>query len=203
VLTTVLIMVFVFPYADMFRRDNTDLRIRGVVELLSTKGDYDSYPQLQNSVEYIQGNGYSYGFQAAAVVTFWIPRRLWEGKPTDTAIVVANDHGYKLTNLSEPLWGEAFINGGWCAVLALFGLLGFFIRSWDSGLRADLTGQTWRAVVAPICAFYMFIVLRGSLLQATGYLAMLLACLLVVRARRRCTARPVPPSRRRAGSGSA
>lgn len=177
----VAIMIFIFPYADLFRRDSVIIQRQGAIELLAGKGDYDSFPQLQNSIEYVKRNGFVNGRQALGVAAFWLPRSVWTDKPTDTAILVAEDRGYRITNLSEPLWGEAYVNGGLPATVLVFAFLGMLLRIWDGSLSSSLPEQSWRATAGSICAFYMFIVLRGSLLQATGFLAVLVLCLLFIR----------------------
>jgi hypothetical protein len=163
-------MVLVFPYADHFRRAESGslLNKGGPVQALSN-GDYDSFAQVNNGLWYVETHGATLGRQAAGVVLFWVPRSVWPDKPLDTGVLLAQSRGYTFTNLSAPLWAELLVNGAWPAVLGGMYALGRGVRRWDAMARSRMAAAPLGAVLP----FYMIILLRGSLLQATALLAAL------------------------------
>ena len=164
-------MVLLFPYADKFRyASGQSLKQGGVVAALGSP-DYDAFGQINNTVAYVDKLGSTHGRQALGVALWAVPRSAWPGKPTDTGILLANFRGYPFTNLSAPLWSELFINGGWVLLGLGMAGLGAFSR------RADDKSLDWSRPLTPIGSilpFYMIILLRGSLLQATLTLSIVL-----------------------------
>lgn len=168
----VIAMIAVFPYADRFRYTEASGGSEGGPTKTLLSGDFDSFAQITNAVEYEEAHGSTHGRQALGVLLFWVPRGMWEDKPQDTGILLAEDRGYHFTNLSAPLWAEFLVNGGW-GILVL-GMAGFgcLVRRLDDG-RIRIRGHG--TVLANIAPFYMIIMLRGSFLQATLKLAVLVA----------------------------
>jgi hypothetical protein len=83
------------------------------------------------------------------------------------------------------MWAEALVNGGIIGVVIIFLALGVALRAMDSRvLPAFATGGAW-AIVGAILPVYMTILLRGSLLQATGALAITIVSILFVAGRNR------------------
>lgn len=177
-------MLTLFPLADLFRHTtDSTAEVEGPVQSL-TSGDFDAFMQLTNTLQYVNVKGLSWGDQLLGVLLFWVPRAVWPGKPLDTGVELAEYMGYRFTNLSSPIWSELFINFGWVGTIAGMGLLGYFFRRWDT--RTDLYLRTSRIPPVIVCAvaFYLLIVLRGSLLNAASYLlVILLASWFVVRAK--------------------
>ncbi len=166
-------MVLVFPYADAFRHGapSGNLFGKGDPVQAMTKGDFDSFAQITNTVSYVDNHGVTYGRQALGVALFWVPRSLWSGKAEDTGVLLARDRQYGFTNLSAPLWSELFINGGWLVLMLGMGGLGCILRRQDQ-IRIASTNV---GVSGSILPFSMLIVLRGSLLQAiAGFAAVIL-----------------------------
>lgn len=164
-------LLLLFPLADSFRNAGpVDVEFQPLVSL--TTGDFDGLVQTMNTTRYVDLKGVTWGEQAAGVALFWVPRGWWEDKPIDTGGLVAQSAGYQFTNMSAPLWAEMFINGGW--VLLAVGALtfGWWVRRWDD--RAVSSGAA-TSPLAMILPFYLVILLRGSLLQAMAYLAVLVA----------------------------
>jgi hypothetical protein len=137
--------------------------------------------------------GFSYVRQPLGVVLFWVPRSLWADKPVDTGIYLAEERGYEFQNLSAPLWAEMFVIGGHLVVVGGFIALGYVVVRGDDRLVERLAGRRRYSVAAAFMPFYLIILLRGSLLQATALVATL--------AMSAWLTRPVPgrrPGRRRA-----
>lgn len=183
-LSVVLMFLFVFPIADAFRRPEVTTFRAGFFEEYEYNGDYDSFWQIANAIIFVEEQGITWGRQFLGSLLFWVPRSIWPDKPIDTGVMLAEYRGYSFTNLSAPLWAEAMVNFGWLGLFVAFLLVGFTIGRLDIAAAGALQRGTWSAVPVAITSFYLFILLRGSLLQATGALAVMLACAFVVRGRR-------------------
>ncbi|MGM7646571.1 oligosaccharide repeat unit polymerase [Nocardia sp. JW2] len=169
-------LVVLFPMLDLFRYSASgELKTAGPLDSLVSP-DYDSFAQINNTALYVQREGSTYGQQAAGVVLFWVPRKLWADKPTDTGILLADFRGYTFKNLSAPLWGELYINGTWPALVLGMGALGALARRADARIDATLRRTRSPGVLACILPFYLIILLRGSLLQAMSSLLVILVC---------------------------
>jgi hypothetical protein len=174
--------LFVFPIADAFRRAGGEVSTRSgfFAEYLSNP-DYDAFWQVANALSYWLDGLVTPLSQFAGSVLFWVPRALWPNKPTDTGILLAEYRGYAFDNLSAPTWAEALVNGGIIAVVIAFLLIGVVLRAMDSRtVPAFRAGGVW-AIVGGILPVFMTILLRGSLLQATGALFLTIVCIMVVR----------------------
>ena len=183
---TLLGFLFLFPLADSFR--NTDQATfaarNGFFGEYPGNGDYDSLWQIASAYSYWQDGQVVPLRQFMGSVLFWVPRQFWADKPTDTGIVLAQYRGLRFTNLSAPLWAEGLVNGGLIGLILLFLALGYVIHRMDDKLTQALRlGGAW-GIAGAIFPVYMVILLRGSLLQATGALVISITCVLWVRERR-------------------
>jgi F0F1-type ATP synthase membrane subunit c/vacuolar-type H+-ATPase subunit K len=185
-------LVLVFPYADFARyaggTSGEEGNSGGPASVLATS-DFDAFAQVNNTVAYVaaaqeaQPELSAPGRQLVGVALFWVPRSIWEDKPKDTGILLAEFKGYAVTNLSAPLWSEFFINGGWVLLVFLMALLGWVVRRSDNRVIARSTVVSRPGVLAATLPFYFIILLRGSLLQAMAGLSVLVACGLFVTVR--------------------
>jgi hypothetical protein len=190
-------LVLLFPLADAFRYGSTaEFKSDSPVNALTT-GDFDAFGQLTNTLMYLQAKGTTDGQQLLGVVFFWVPRDVWSSKPVDTGILLANFRGYSFTNLSAPLQAELLINGSWIALIAGMFALGWFARRADVQIQNALALSRSPGVLGCILPGYMFLILRGSLLQAMAYFAVILGAGWFVQTRQRPT-REVPQNRLRA-----
>ncbi len=166
------LLVVVFPYADLFRV-TTDVDLDQVTSQsgLVVSGDYDAFQQLMNGVVYVGEKGHSFGRQIAGAVLFWVPRRLWPTKPIDTGEMVAEHMVYENTNLSMPLWGEAYVDGGVLLVVLVFFFYGLVSRRLENRfLDEDASRTTLTVVLTPVLGVYQVFLLRGTLMSALAYL---------------------------------
>ena len=169
-------LVFVFPVLDAFRNSLTKVTVDNSDTLKSlTSGDFDAFAQIVNTVEYVQRNGLTNGNQLAGVLFFWVPRSIWPDKAMDTGSLLADMKGYWFKNLSAPLPAELFINGGWIALVLGMLLFGFAIRRWDISINRQIQRGFAPSILGCVMPFYLLILLRGSLLQAVAYMAVILA----------------------------
>lgn len=177
-------LIFLFPIADAFRRgSNGNFERTGFFTEYMGNGDYDAFWQIANAYSYVLNGLVEPGRQLLGSLLFWLPRAVWPDKPTDTGIVLAQFRGYNFENLSAPLWAELLVNGGIPALAIGFVLVGYALRRMDSRLLPAFSQTGLWAIVGAIFPVYMTILLRGSLLQATGYVAVAVASLLFIRAR--------------------
>ncbi|TFC83435.1 hypothetical protein E3T28_08935 [Cryobacterium sinapicolor] len=174
-------LIFLFPLADAFRRPEVNLVRNGFFGEYEGNPDYDAFWQVANAFSYGLDGLIEPGRQALGSVLFWVPRGLWPDKPVDTGILLAQYRGYSFQNLSAPLWAEFLVNGGIGVLIVGFLLVGYALRVMDSRLLPAVKASGYWAIVGAVFPVYMTILLRGSLLQATGVVAVALACLLFVR----------------------
>jgi hypothetical protein len=200
-------LVLLFPIADYFRYEkHQHLDAAGITTQLTTNPDYDAYQQIQAGVLLVE----AMGNQPKAMLgppLFWVPRSVWPSKPEDMGIVIARFVGYTFLNLSSPLWVETYVWGGLFGTVAIFAALGFLSRRADIAFHRHRFDRSHLAnvIVAPL-AFYQFIILRGSLLQAMAALSLLLVIpvlITVPEAKRRTSHRSMPDTRIMTGMRSA
>jgi hypothetical protein len=141
-----------------------------IIDPLVNKGDYDSFQQLLNTTIYVENHGIAFGKQMLGTLMFWVPRNIWSSKPIPSGVVVADYRGYEYTNLSMPLWGEAYIDGGILGVILVFVLYGYFVRVIEN-LYIDnyLHGTYFLNIFVPVYAAYQLFLLRGTLMSAFAY----------------------------------
>lgn len=182
-------MVLVFPLLDLFRYTTTpgDTQPTSFSETLMT-ADFDAIDQINNAIWFVDTNGTRGGQQTLSAVLFFVPRATWPTKAEDTGVMIANFRGYKVTNLSAPVWTELYIDGGWLFLVVGMGLLGFILRRADDAAVARFRLFAAPGVLAGTLPFYLIIMLRGSLLQSMAGFTVLIVCAAVV-------GRRVPASR--------
>lgn len=172
----VLGMIFVFPFADLFRHTtNPDISIEFSTHRISKElvenGDYDSFQQILNTIEHVQYYGLTHGKQILGTIMFWVPRSLWKNKPVASGILVAESAGYDYTNLSLPLWAEAYLDGGLIGAIFVFMAYGFIIGLVERVYSTNrfLYQATFLDVLIPLYAAYQIFLLRGTLMSAIAY----------------------------------
>ena len=185
-------LLVVFPLADAFRYGReADFKATNPIEALVSP-DYDSFAQLVNGYLVAQRDGLIPGRQLLGVFLFAVPRKLWDDKPVDSGILIANQRGYPFTNLSAPLWIELYLNGGWFLLILGMFALGWWLHRIDTGIERQFNTAGMPALLSCVLPFYLMILLRGSLLQAASFLFFVLAFTAFVR---RPPAKPDAPAR--------
>ena len=187
----ILSFIFVFPFADLFR-NTVSPGIRSLIssktisEQLVKKGDYDSFQQIVNTVEYVEKHGKTRGQQIIGTLFFWIPRSMWIDKPIASGQLVAEDRGYEYTNLSLPLWAEAYLDGGLLGIFIVFSVYGFFTYRFEKWyLQCPQFDVRLLNVLIPVFAGYQIFILRGSLMSAFAYFVPILLFMLLMTKKRR------------------
>jgi hypothetical protein len=171
----IILLLFIFPFADMFRYsiniDKSVLQESGSIsEPLIKKGDYDTFQQLINTTAYVEDNGIAFGNQMLGTLLFWVPRNVWSGKPVPSGVMVAAYKGYEYTNLSMPLWGEAYIDGGILGVILIFVIYGIIVSVIENIYINNYANvPNFLNVFVPVYAAYQLFMLRGTLMSAFAY----------------------------------
>lgn len=166
-------VLVVFPILDTFRRSlDAQISFSSPVESL-TSGDFDAFAQTANALEFIQDSGVALGSQLLGPVFFWVPRSLWPDKPIDTGVLLAQEKGYSFTNLSAPLPAELLVNFSWLGLVLGMALVGYVLRILDVHAERQLATFGVPTVIGTVLPYYLLIVYRGSLLQATSSLVVL------------------------------
>lgn len=173
--SVLLALLLLFPYADAYRYKDSVLETHSLGYFLLSKEDYDTGAQMVAVVDYRSATGGTSGNQALGVLGFLIPRSYWPNKPGSTGSLIAEYLGLSHTNVSSPLWVEAYVDGGFIAVVAVFAGLGYILTRVS---RTYLVGQdtlSYTRIVVPLIAAFSLIALRGSLVTAAGPLSVMLA----------------------------
>lgn len=167
-------VLIVFPILDTFRYTlDASVEIPSPLDSLTT-GDFDAFAQLVNTFELANTQGLALGRQLLGVLLFWVPRQVWPDKPIDTGVLLAEFKGYGFTNLSAPLWSEWYLNFGWVGLIVGMLAIGYLLRRADERSENQLAATGLPTVLGCVLPFYLLIVYRGSLLQATANLVVLL-----------------------------
>ncbi|WP_431800293.1 O-antigen polymerase [Microbacterium kunmingense] len=180
-----LFALIVFSYLDYFRNeaDTRQLILRSVPEQLATK-DYDQLIMTANGLGWVEMAGHTVGQQFLSAMLFFVPRSMWPNKARDTGVEIGTALGAPNVNLSAPLPIELYVDFALPGVIIGFLLIGYFSRLLD--WKFDKTRDALRShtyvidLLIPLIAGYSFILMRGSLLQSMGRLAVMLAVLLFV-----------------------
>jgi hypothetical protein len=174
-------LVVMFPYSDVFREETQSLNFAPVTTQLASNGDYDAFQQISNTVMFVSADGITYGHQLLGALLFWVPRAFWSGKPVGSGQFVAEHLGYSFTNLSSPLWAEAYINAGLIGVVAILLLFGLVTSLLQQGYIASTKtrGLFFIGGLVPILAGFQFFFLRGDLQNGIAYMAPMLGCYLL------------------------
>lgn len=175
----ILAAIVIFPISDVTRYANPQEAIaRGSIwETIAVK-DFDQYTMINNSISFTNDVGYSLGRQLAGVLLFWVPRSVWPDKPLDSGVVLGEWLAMRNTNLSSPLWTEGWMNFGWAGVIVFLlalGLLGARLDgTYARGLSLPYQAPIGTQVGTALLAGYLFIILRGPLLQASARLLVII-----------------------------
>ena len=180
IMVLLLAFLLIFPYADIFRSEYEDLRFQPVATQLATNADFDCFQQVANTVVYVTNYGLTGGRQLLGAVLFWVPRSIWLDKPMGSGQLVAQQFGYGYTNLSSPLWAEAYINAGiigLIVVLLLYGVVTSLLQ--NAYIASYKQKPSLIAALVPILAAYQIFFLRGDLINGVALLAPVMAYFLV------------------------
>jgi hypothetical protein len=154
-------MILIF--ANLVNRYTGKLETRFEISPASRILDLDAYPVLANGMERMNSETFPLLNQILGSMFFYIPRSIWEAKPIDTGALLGQYSGLSFYNLSAPWILEAYANARVTGLIVISILLGIVL----SRIEPDLFDFK-RHLQGAVIAGSAFILLRGSLLQATG-----------------------------------
>jgi hypothetical protein len=131
--TLVVMTLAVYPLSDLMSPDSGPFTLQSALSVFAGK-DFDGFQQIINSIDYVQDHGHTFGRYLLSTLLFFVPRSLWNGKATPSAIDVAEDRGYWFTNLSMPIHSEIFIE---------FGVVGLVLFAWFVGRLWSRMDDAW------------------------------------------------------------
>ena len=173
----VLIMSFgvftVFPVFQAVNRGktfDTNIEIPKASEYM-LYGDFDGFQTTMNVVVHTEQNGHTMGRQILSAALFFVPRSFWKDKGEATGVMVSEDLGWHFTNLSTPIVGELYIDGGLLGVIIGGFLIGHLFRRLDHMYTAavDYGGITLPRIGIAVLSSIIIILFRGPLLGVIGF----------------------------------
>ena len=163
------LLLFVYPYAAVFRYDQRSLQLTSLREQLVNSVDYGMFQQEMNGVVYVRSAGHTYGRQALGAALAFVPRKIWKDKPIQTGDLTSRS---SFINASSSLWEEAYVDAGRAGIFVVFLIYGWLSRVCDSLYQQRRRGSpTVIGAAVPLFAAFQTFVLRGSLQPAVGELA--------------------------------
>lgn len=195
-----------FPYLDVFRKvevGEAQFSKTGPVTAYLEKTDYGSPQDVTNAITYVSENGHTSGGQILGTVLFWVPRSMWEGKPGDTAWLLADHINYPNRNIDSPLWAEGYIDFNLAGTVVWLGAFGYVVGRGDRTFSRLAQPSALAGVVIPLLVGYELILLRGSLLQATARLAVILLLAFLISRPRRVGAQSLWAAASKSGTAEA
>jgi hypothetical protein len=97
----------IYPLANAFRAPDAQAKTTALADI-----DFDGFQQLVNTRQYVEDQGHTWGHHLGSAVLYAVPRRVWPDKAVPASIPVAENRGYRFTNLSLPLPGEFYLEFG-------------------------------------------------------------------------------------------
>lgn len=165
----VIMAILIFPNLDYSRNEKGNFKLMNLSQSLNqvANKDFDQIAMGALTLQESSNEIMPIGRQFLGEIGFWIPRKYWDSKPTDTSIIVAKATGLPNSNVSIPLWAE-----GWSS----FRYLGLFLYPWllssfASRIRIRGSYNLGKRAMYYFLSGSVFILQRGPLLQATGIVA--------------------------------
>lgn len=169
--------VVIFPYLDVTRYASlgeATIADPSLVDTYLNKLDYGTAQDVTNAITYVDDDGHTDGGQLLGAALFFVPRSVWSEKPYDTARLISFHIGSTNTNLDSALWAEGYVDFGVPGVILVLGAFGFVIGRADRAYIGGVNPLSVMSTLIPAFTGYELILLRGSLLQSMGRLAMML-----------------------------
>ncbi len=174
ILGFILILLIAFPLTSQFRSmkagDTFSTQAVGNIISKFKHGDYDAYQQILNTIKYVDSNGFSLGNNFLGSLLFWVPRQYWSSKPYGSGQVISAGVGYSFTNLSEPLWAEAYYAFGYLGVIIVLFGFGYLSGKLDQLYQATTSSKnTLIFLLVPFLMGFQIFFLRGDLMNGVAY----------------------------------
>ncbi|MDF7662174.1 hypothetical protein PUG81_24690 [Erwiniaceae bacterium L1_54_6] len=154
------LLFVVFPQVKHLGDTSQDYKTYDTASYVVQGIDFDSFQQLVNIIRFVGDQGYSFGLNFIAGICFFVPRFLWESKPTNLGILAAEHQGYFYTNLSAPLVGELYYAGNFIFIIIGSLIIGYFTGKADSYLQSKRISNLY--FIGLWFSSFAFILFRGS-----------------------------------------
>lgn len=170
-------LMIVFPISNMFRFSTSlptwNLFIQNATKLMQgtyNTGNYDAFHMFAAATDYVNLEGYSYGYQMLGALFFFIPRSIWHTKPVGSGeMVIVGLKNAEFSNVSMPLVGEAYINFGIIGIIFFSLIIGIVCEIFDKKYW-DNNGINTLYILYPSAVLYFFFFNRGDMLSTGSYM---------------------------------
>ncbi|WP_170760849.1 hypothetical protein [Ruegeria lacuscaerulensis] len=162
--------ILIYPLVSVLSRTSRqwDRISSGAWREFFAGGDFDGYQSMMHAVYWAQEFGHFWGAGLINSSLAFVPRKLWPEKPAHSGTIVSEWLGSSNTNLSMPLFGEAYLNFHLLgAVLILY--LGILISRIDRSLRSN-PSATIPYFASVVIAGNMLFITRGSLQSVAEFI---------------------------------
>lgn len=166
-LMIILSFIFIFPFLNQFRYFSVDQDIKFIPQLsFFNQAHFDAY---QNLVEVLRVEFITYGYQLIGVLFFFIPRKIWNEKPTGSGHQLSLNNNYNFSNISMPYIAEGYVNFGYLGFILFCIFLAFLMKRIDTMyLNSSVISFNYSKGIF-LCAA-IFFMLRGDLMSSFSFL---------------------------------
>lgn len=169
-----------FPLLNNFRRlSDSGFSLKYDIDFLF-EGHFDSYLSIS---QVIQSEFITYGRQLLGSLLFFVPRSIWENKPTGTGYtLVKSINQDAFANVSANYYSEGYANFGYIGMICFAVALGIFFRKADEVLTLKLILDKGPEFLIPfylLLVSFLFFFLRGDLLSSFSFLIGFLCCIVL------------------------
>ncbi len=168
-------LVVVFPLLGNMRNATSTTEGMEMVQGTSLgdtylTGDYDAFSMIMIIRRYVLDNGATLGRQLLGVLLFFVPRKIWPTKPIGTgATVIGPVMSQSFANVSAPLIGEAYVNGGVLGTIVMGFIVGIMTGSADNKYWKTKDEFARVRMIYPFNLLQFFFMMRGDLLSSWAY----------------------------------
>ncbi|UWQ49563.1 hypothetical protein K3720_16940 [Leisingera caerulea] len=161
--------ILLYPLLSVFSRTSRqwDRISSGAWQEFFAAGDFDGYQSMMHGVYWAQEFGLYLGSGLVNSALSFIPRQVWPDKPVHSGQIVSEWLGSANTNLSMPLFGEAYLNFHLFGAILIF-FAGFAVARIDKLLRSE-PSATLSYFAALVVGGSMLFITRGALQAVTEF----------------------------------
>lgn len=164
----ILSIVLIFPFLNQFRYFSFENEIKLIPDLsFFNQGHFDAY---QNLVEVLKTDFITFGYQLFGVLLFFIPRSIWQDKPTGSGYQLAIDNDYSFTNISMPFVAEGYVNFGFFGVILFAFVIAFVMKKIDTSYLGNSQNVDFNYCKGIFYCAAIFFMLRGDLMSSYSFL---------------------------------
>ncbi len=168
-----------FPFLNQFRNYKIGKSLSLSPDFsMFLEGHFDAY---QNFLLVLKHDIVTYGKQLLGVFVFFVPRSLWEEKPTGSGFFLSEQLNLSFSNISMTFPAEGYINAGFIGFILFTVVLAVFCSRvdtvfWSKGERTIMGTIQYLVLLG-----MTFFILRGDLQSSFAYLIGILFSIYVVK----------------------